>query len=69
MGLRKTEGISVLEFQIRFQLDFYELYYDVVHGLIKNELLAEDKKHGRIYLTKRGIDVSNVVLAEFLLNE
>ena len=43
-----------------------------VYGKISREL--EEKKllrreNGRIFLTERGIDISNYVLSEFLLSE
>jgi len=69
LGLRKTEGISLAEYERRFDVKFKEIYCDVWESLMKEHLLAESENHDRIYLTSRGIDVSNVVLAEFLLNE
>ena len=67
LGLRKCSGISILEFKKRFHLDFYEVYQNVVQALFQKELLAESRNRDRIYLTEKGIDVSNMVLAEFLL--
>ncbi len=69
LGLRKIEGISAAAFEQRFGCSFYQLYRDILPGLLQKKLLAEDEKRGRIYLTKLGIDVSNQVLAEFLLEE
>lgn len=68
LGLRKCKGISVLEFQKRFHMDFYEVYQKVLPALFQKELLAESRNRDRIYLTETGIDVSNMVLAEFLLD-
>ncbi len=67
LGLRKMEGISVLDFQKRFGIALFFLYGDILPKLFSRGLLAETKNRDRIYLTKKGIDVSNVVLAEFLL--
>lgn len=67
LGLRLRKGISLQDYKNRFGLDFKKCYQKVLPFLFENCLLAENKKHGRIYLTDRGIDVSNVVLAEFLL--
>lgn len=67
LGLRMRKGISAEEYQKRFGVEFKKCYQGVLPFLFENHLLAEDKNHGRIYLTDRGIDVSNVVLAEFLL--
>lgn len=69
LGLRMQEGISRRAFDKRFQVDFNEQYRNVLSSLFEKSLLAEDKNHDRIYLTDRGIDVSNVVLAEFLLDD
>lgn len=65
LGLRLTAGISQREFQECFQTPIENIYGNELKKLKEEGLLicSED----RIYLTKRGIDVSNMVLAEFLL--
>ena len=68
LGLRKIKGISPEAYRKRFDVDFYRLYQNILPDLQRNGLLAETENHDRIYLTDRGIDVSNVVLAEFLLD-
>ena len=67
LGLRMRKGISAEDYKRRFGISFYECYKEVLPVLFENFLLAEDKNHGRIYLTDKGIDISNMVLAEFLL--
>ncbi len=67
LGLRMMEGISIEEFRTTFQTDLYDVYGDVIHKFIKQELLVDNKE--RIYLTPKGIDVSNYVMSEFLLEE
>ncbi len=67
LGLRMMEGISIEEFRTTFQTDLYAVYGDVMDKFIKQELLVDNKE--RIYLTPKGIDVSNYVMAEFLLEE
>lgn len=69
LGLRMMEGISLSAYQKRFAICFQELYQNILPSLFQNGLLAESENHDRIYLTKRGIDISNRVLAEFLLEE
>jgi putative oxygen-independent coproporphyrinogen III oxidase len=69
LGLRKTEGISLPEYKKRFGVDLKEIYCGRLEPLMKKHLLAESGNHDRIYLTNLGIDVSNVVLAEFLLDD
>ena len=67
LGLRMCRGIEKAEFKRRFQCDIETIYGDVMKRLTAQRVLAE--ADGRVYLTPRGIDVSNVVLAEFLLDE
>ena len=65
LGLRMTEGISRRAFAARFGRQIEEVYGPVLNKLYGRELLAH---YGdRILLTGRGMDVSNVVLSEFLL--
>jgi oxygen-independent coproporphyrinogen-3 oxidase len=67
LGLRMCHlGISKQKFQEQFQLDIHEVYGNVLHKLISNYLLEEEGD--RIRLTDYGIDISNGVLAEFLLD-
>lgn len=65
LGLRLTEGISREGFFDSFGVPVGEVYGDVINKLKAQNLLAE--RGDRLFLTERGIDVSNVVLAEFLL--
>ena len=69
LGLRTMKGISLAEYNKRFDVNFRELYQDILQDLLQKNLLAESENHDRIYLTEKGIDVSNIVLAEFLLEE
>lgn len=65
LGLRITRGVRREEFQHRFGVTMNEIYGDVIRHLIDRGLLTEEGD--RLYLTNYGIDVSNTVLAEFLL--
>ena len=67
LGLRMTDGISKQAFFDTFGQDF-----DFTYGLVAEELKAKgllQVNGDRVFLTDRGIDVSNTVLAEFLLDE
>lgn len=56
LGLRKTEGVNP---------GIYRKHYEkLMEKLQMQQLLRE--KNGKIYLTEKGIDVSNYVLAQFL---
>ena len=67
LGLRMTCGISRYDFEERFNKDVFEVYGPVLNKYIDEGFIAmyED----RIYLTDKGIDVSNVILADFLLDK
>jgi oxygen-independent coproporphyrinogen-3 oxidase len=66
LGLRMCAGISKKDFHVRFEIEIEEIYKEVIDKLTAKDLL---QVHGdRIQLTDYGIDVSNVVLSEFLLN-
>lgn len=67
LGLRMMKGIDTLEFKSRFGKPIDTVYGLVVDKLIKQGLLAA--KDHYLALTALGIDVSNQVLAEFLLDE
>ncbi len=65
LGLRLTEGISRADFQKEFGTSI-----DLVYGSVLRRLKSEGligASGGRIFLTRYGIDVSNYVLAQFLL--
>lgn len=65
LGLRCTKGVSKQEFKTRFGVDIESVYGRVIDKYIDQQLLLE--MDGRIYLSDTGIDVSNVVMAEFML--
>lgn len=69
LGLRLTEGISEMEFFRRFSCALETVYGDVLEKLARQELMERYEREGAAFwrLTKRGIDVSNCVLAEFLM--
>lgn len=65
MGLRKTEGISEEDFYKRFNKKLDDVYKDVIKKYEKQEFLLRNK--GRLYLTEKGMAVSNIIMADFLL--
>lgn len=64
LGLRLTEGISRNAFFQTFHQDFDFTYGEKVRELKQKGLI--ESSGDRVFLTDRGIDVSNMVLAEFL---
>ncbi len=72
LGLRLTEGIREEDFRKTFGRSIEEIYPGVVDQFVRQGLLSyepgDEPGKGRIALTERGLDVSNVVMAEFLLS-
>ena len=64
LGLRKKEGVSLDEFRDAFGADPLDIYGPVLVKHRKDGTLGEDG--GRIFLTRRGLDVSNYILCDFL---
>lgn len=65
LGLRMTEGVSETAFRQGFGVEMREIYGEVLKKYTGMELLEE--KDGRIFLTRKGIHVSNSVMSDFLL--
>ena len=65
LGLRMTEGVSKAEFQEYFGIAIEKIYGKVLEKYKHQGLLVE--KEDRIFLSRAGIHVSNVVMADFLL--
>lgn len=66
LGLRMTQGVLKQEFERQFEVSIEKIFGEVIQKHIKNGLLQEDKE--RIFLTAKGLDVSNYVMADFLLS-
>lgn len=66
LGLRLTDGISEAEFERRFDCPIDKIYGKVLEEQQGLGLLA--RREGRIFLTPRGLDLSNLVMAEFLFD-
>lgn len=65
LGLRLLDGINKEDFERRFNKDILYYYEDVITELVSQGLMEEDTY--KVWLTRKGIDVSNRVFAEFLL--
>lgn len=65
LGLRMTKGISKAEFKKRFNVAIESIYNKVIVKYKEKKLLLEEDD--RLYLSDAGIDVSNVIMAEFML--
>lgn len=67
LGLRMIRGVSIREFERRFGIPMNRIYGTVIRSYIGQGLLKIEQD--RLMLTERGIDVSNLVMADFLLEE
>lgn len=66
LGLRMMAGVSRKEFRLRFGKDMYEIYGTVLNKYINDGYMETDSD--RVWLTDKGIDVSNIILSEFILD-
>ncbi len=62
LGLRKMEGVSFSEFYKKFGIEIEEKF-DIKKNL---ELGLLIKENGRLFLSERGIDVSNTIFLDFV---
>ena len=67
LGLRLTEGVSKAEFHRQFGVSMEQIYGKVIQENIAQGLLADEA--GYLRLTREGMDLSNYVMAQFLLDE
>ncbi len=65
MGLRKINGIDENEFKKRFSMNINNVYGEILNKYIDEGLLIRDS--GRIFLSEKGIEISNIIMADFLL--
>jgi len=65
MGLRKINGIDENEFKNRFSMNINDAYGEILNKYIDEGLLIRES--GRIFLSEKGIEISNIIMADFLL--
>ncbi|WP_314343706.1 radical SAM family heme chaperone HemW [Oribacterium sinus] len=65
LGLRRTAGVSEIDFVKRFSVDMHKIFGAVLEKQCKEGYLLHDNAHYRF--TEVGMNLSNVLLAEFLL--
>lgn len=66
LGLRMNAGVTRKRFEAEFGISIDGVYLDVLDKLKREELI--DTSEGRIKLTEKGADLSNYVLAQFLID-
>lgn len=65
LKFRLTEGFDINEFNQKFKADFNEMYKLQIKYLLKYDLV--ELINDNIRLTKKGMDVSNAVIEEFMI--
>lgn len=66
LGLRTMKGISAKEFRARFGIEMKAVYKEILKKHLELGLVETDGD--LVKLTEKGIDVSNMVMAEYLLD-
>ena len=67
MGLRKLAGISEEDFMKRFNRNINSIYGKVINKYVDEGLLKREEK--RIFLSSRGIEISNSIMCDFILDK
>lgn len=67
LGLRMMDGVSISEFEANFGVTLPKQYVEVIDKYIRLGML--ERQNNRVMLTKEGINVSNVIMADFLFDE
>ncbi len=65
MGLRKTEGISKVEFKKRFKEDIFDVFGEVILKYKKMGMIEETNDFLR--LSHDALSISNTIMADFIL--
>ena len=64
VGLRKLDGVKISDFKNKFGCNPIMEFKDELNKLVEEELIEIDLNE--IKLTKKGIDLANVVWEEFV---
>lgn len=64
LGLRKNEGINVIEFEKRFGINLFKIFENQIKKYTKSYLLKIED--GRVFLTSEGIVLINYILKDFI---
>ena len=65
LGLRMMKGVSYEDFYRTYGQKLEQVYGEIIEENRQQGLL--DVREGRVFLTEKGIDISNYILAQFLL--
>lgn len=64
LGLRKIEGIDILELNKKFDIDFEKKFSSELKKLLSYDLIILENK--KVRLSEKGLDLANVVWEEFI---
>ena len=64
LGLRKTRGVNLTEFERIFGVSAFDIYGREIRKLVEYGLLK--RQGSRLYLTDYRLDVSTLVFCEFV---
>ena len=64
LGLRLLKGISIDDFEKRFQISFHKVYGKTLDQLFNQELITLNKNH--IALSKKGLFLADSVILQFM---
>ena len=64
LGLRLLQGISIHQFEKRFQISFTSLFRNIISSLKEKELVVIEKDYLR--LSKKGLFIADSVILEFI---
>ncbi|MDF2950684.1 MAG: hypothetical protein K0S18_267 [Anaerocolumna sp.] len=67
LGLRMDQGVSKEKFKESFHKPIEIIYGEVINQSVREGLLKNE--NGQISLTEKGVDVSNLVMSRFLIDE
>ncbi|WP_029230726.1 radical SAM family heme chaperone HemW [Butyrivibrio sp. VCB2006] len=67
LGLRLVKGVSISAFKENFSQDIYRVYGTIIEKYVSEKLLQINEDY--LSLTDIGLDVSNTVMADFLLDK
>ena len=67
LGLRLMRGVSAKDFEERFGITMQEQYGTVIDNYVEQGYLTWNQE--RLRLTECGIDVSNRIMADFLIED
>ena len=66
LTLRKIEGLSYNDFKAKFKVDINDIFLKEITKLKDEKLLKENGSKTHLKLTKRGLEVANLVWQEFV---